>query len=115
MKSKFIEDFHRRALNKLVMGSNVMLQPRTLFIDLLGITRVADENRSRLSQNQITAVAAEAGQVTDVDRIGNEKGVDALRLDQPAQAVAPLGKIVHGRFGSRFLVRSLIAVFGRPL
>ena len=61
MESQFVEDFAGRALNELIVRPNVIFQAETLFADLFGIAGIADENRPRLSQNQITAVPTEAG------------------------------------------------------
>ncbi len=82
--SQFAQHFGRGILNELMVRPNVTLQPRAFLADLLGVARVAHQNRSRLGHDQITTVAAKAGQITDIDRIGDQEGIDRFRFQKAA-------------------------------
>src|SRR5262249_3770152 len=76
---------------------NVHFQAGALLGELLGEASVADEDRPLAAEGQVAGVAAEAGQVGDVDGVGDEVGVEVLVAELAGQAVAAAGGVVHER------------------
>src|SRR5207245_7177214 len=63
--------------------------------ELLGEAHVADEDGAVAAQEEDAAVAAEAGQVSDVDGAADQAAVEALVAEGVGQALAALGGEVH--------------------
>ena len=57
---------------RLLRPANVGVQAGAFVLDLLAIPAVADKQRFALGENEIARIAAEAGEVSNIGRIGDE-------------------------------------------
>ena len=100
VQSQPTDDFAGRLMNGLHRRPNRRVEAGALLLNLFGVARIADEYRVIASQNEKAAVAREAGQIGDVERLRDEQTVKFLVNENLPQAVAALGRIVagHGSF-----------------
>src|SRR6266852_8791853 len=76
--TELAEDLRAGLHNLLTDGPDMRGQAGALFGDLRRVAEVTDEEGAVLCQHQMAAVAAETGQVGDIDRIGDEQRVQCL-------------------------------------
>ncbi len=74
---------------------DVELQARTLLSELLGEPAIADQDGSVARQEQVAALAAEPGQVGDVDGVADQQQVQAFAGKRVREAVTAGEGSIH--------------------
>ncbi len=101
-QGQLVEHGSGRLNHRLLRRTNFCFQARTFFRQLGCEAAIAHQNCLVLRDNQVTAVPAEAGKVTDVDRMRNEQGIQIF-LVQKLQELPASRAMVHGSIPSPFL------------
>ncbi len=101
-------------LNLRFRLADVRLQTGALLGDLFRKPGIAHQERPLPAEHEIAGFSTEAGQVGDINRIGDEESIQVFFLDQPGQRAAAAncaGRTGHRclRFGGRSVLRSFHA------
>src|SRR5262249_8052014 len=78
-RSELLDLFNRCIRKRLLRSADVGVQAGALVLDLFAVPAIADEQRLALGENEMARIAAEAGEVGDTDRIGDEKQIEPFR------------------------------------
>src|SRR5258708_36995459 len=94
-KPKLAQHLGGRLMQALRRWTNRRLQPGTFLAKLLDEAKIADKKGSLVAEDKIAALAAEAGQVSDIDRVGNEESVDLFLGQSRGQLLSAKRGIIH--------------------
>jgi hypothetical protein len=100
-KAELVQHLGDGIVELLGWRTDVRREITALFANLLREARIADEDGPLAPLDENAAIAAEAGEVGDVDRIGNGEGVESFVGEERHESSAARRGRVHGRIVER--------------